>query len=67
MLITLQIKHVILDIQVVVAHGMERLTKSLASKGLLIPTSQGHDSKNLTFEECNPPRIVFINIISNFD
>ena len=62
-------KHVIPYIHVVyvvVAHVMERLTKSLTSKGLLIPINQGHDSKNLTFRGCNPLRIVFISIMSNF-
>ena len=70
MLITLHIEHVIPDIHVVyvvVAYEMERLTKSLASKGLLIPISQVHDSMNLTFGECNLLRIVFIRIMSNFD
>ena len=70
MLITLQIEHVIPDIHVVyvvVSYEMERLTKSLASKGLLIPINQVLDSMNLTFGECNPLRIVFIRIMSNFD
>ena len=63
-------KHVIPYIQVVyvvVAHGMKNLTENLVSKGLLTPISQGYNSKNLTFRECNPLRIVFINIMSNFD
>ena len=70
MLITLQIEHLIPDIHVVyvvVAYEMEKLTKSLASKGLLIPISRVHDSMNLTFGECDPLRIVLIRIMSNFD
>ena len=65
MLITLQIKHIVPSIHiiyVIVAHGMERLTKHLASEGFLIPISNGHDSKNLTFGKSNPLRIVFISV-----
>ena len=70
MLVALQIKHIVPSIHiiyVIVAHGMEMLTKRLASEGLLIPISNGHDSENLTFGKSNPLRIIFISVMSNFN
>ena len=70
MLVTLQVKHIVPSIHVVhviVAHGMERLTKSLASEEFFIPIYNGHDSENLTFGKSNPLRIVFISVMSNFN
>ena len=70
MLVTLQVKHIVPNIHVVyvvVAHGMERLTKRFTSEGFFIPIINGHDSKNLTFGKSNPLRIVFISVMSNFN
>ena len=70
MLVALQIKHIVPSIHtiyVIVAHGMERLTKRLASEGFFIPINNGHDSENLTFGKSNPLRIVFISVMSNFN
>ena len=70
MLVALQVKHIVPSIYVVyviVAHGMERLTKSLASEGFFIPICNGHDSENLTFGKNNPLRIVFVSVMSNFN
>ena len=63
-------KHIVPSIHIVyaiVTHGMERLTKCLASERFFIPISNGHDFKNLKFGEGNPLRIVFINIMNNFN
>ena len=52
MLVTLQVKHIVPSIHivyVVVAHGIERLTKRFASEGFFILISNGHDFENLTF------------------
>ena len=70
MLVTLQVKHIVPSIHiiyVIVAHGMERLTKCLASERFFIPISNDHDSKNLTFGKSNHLRIVFISVMSNFN
>ena len=70
LLYVLQVKHIVPSIHVIyviVAHGMERLTKSLGSEGLLIPTINGHDFENLTFGKSNPLRIVFVSVMSNFN
>ena len=70
MLVALQIKHIVPSIHIIyvtVAHGMEMFTKRLASEGFFIPVSNGHDFNNLTFRKGNPLRIVFINVMSNFN
>ena len=70
MLVTLQIKYIVPNIHiiyVIVAHGMEKLTKRLAGEGFFIPISHGHDFKNLTFGKSNSLRIVFISVMSNFN
>ena len=70
MLIALKIKHIIPSIHIIyeiVAHGMKRLTKSLASEGFFILIRNDHDFENLTFGKSNHLRIVFINVMSNFN
>ena len=70
MLVTLQVKHIVPSIHIIhiiEAHGMERLTKCLTGEGFFIPIRHGHDFKNLTFGKGNPLRIVFINVMSNFN
>ena len=70
MLVALQVKHIVPSIHVIyviVAHGMERLTKSFTSEGFLIPIYNGHDSENLTLGKNNPLRIVFVSVMSNFN
>ena len=70
MLVALQIKHIVPSIHIIyiiVAHGMEMLTKHLTGEGFFILISNGHDSKNLTFEKSNLLRIVFISVMSNLN